>query len=214
MAAALDTFSDLQTSVYSRLNRGANSTDFGIAIALAEAEINRRLALNPVRPMQVHTTAAISAEYEAVPTDILDVESLAINGDAVTATSPQNIEQMAAKDPAQPRYYAQIGSQFRFYPAPDQSYTLDITYWAKVPNLNATATTNWLLTDHPDVYFHGILAHLHQQYFDEKAAQTHAALFSDALDKVLSAYPNRSDTRPLRSEISPNQLSGWRLVLV
>lgn len=211
---ALGTYSDLSTAVYSRLNRDAVTVDYNVAIALAEAEINRRLALKPVRPMHTHSTATISTEYVAQPTDMLDVDSLAIAGTPVQSTSPQNIEDMRPRDPAKPEFYAFVGSEIRFYPAPDTSYTLDLIYWAKVPNLNSTDTTNWLLARHPDVYFHGVLAHLYQQYNDPEAASEQAGLFDAAIDKVLTAYPSQTDTRPLRSDISPNQLSGWRPVLV
>lgn len=211
---ALGTYSDLSTAVFSRLNRTAVSTDYNVAIALAEAEVNRRLALNPVRPMHTHSTATVSTEYIAQPADLIDVDSLAIGGEAILSTSASNIEELKAALPAKPEFYAFVGSEIRFYPVPDTSYTLDLIYWAKVPNLNSTDDTNWLLTSHPDVYFHGVLAHLYQQYFDPEAADYQAGLFDTALDKVLSAYPTQTDNRPLRSDISPNQLSGWRSVLV
>lgn len=198
---AFGSYSDLSTTVFSRLNRGAVTADFDAAIVLAESEVNRRLALKPVRPMHTHSTATVSTEYVGVPADILDVDSMAINGVEVTCTSPQNIERMAAEDAAVPRYYTQIGDEFRFHPVPDASYTLDMIYWAKVPNLNSTNTTNWLLASHPDVYFHGVLAHLYQQYFSPDEAETHAALFDAALEKVLSSYPTRTDTRPLTTDI-------------
>ena len=204
---ALGTYSELSTAVFSRLNRSAVSADFDVAIALAEAEVNRRLAWKPVRPMHTHSTATVSAEYLGVPADILDVDSLAIDGVEVTYTSPQNLERMAAEDAAVPRYYTQIGEEFRFFPVPDTSYTLDLIYWAKVPNLNSTDTTNWLLTGHPDAYFHGVLAHLYQQYFDPEGASEQAALFDVAIEKVLSAYPTRTDTRPLKTEIGNFLLS-------
>ena len=211
---ALGTYSDLSTSVFSRLNRTAVTADYDTAIALAEAEVNRRLALNPVRPMHTHSTATVSTEYIAQPTDMIDVDSLAIAGEPILSTSAANIEEMPTKTAAKPQYYAFVGSEIRLYPAPDTSYTLDLIYWAKVPNLNSTDDTNWLLANHPDVYFHGVLAHLYQQYFDQEAADYQAGLFDTALDKVLSSYPTQTDNRPLRSDISPNQLSGWRSVLV
>jgi hypothetical protein len=201
---SLTTYSGLSTGVFSRLNRTADATDFDVALELARAEINRRLALFPVRPMHTIATATLTSEYEATPTDILDVDNLAIGDDPLVATMPQNLQAMAEADSTtgQPKYYTQVGTQFRFYPAPDTSYTLTLTYWATVPALTSTATTNWLSLAHPDVYFHGVLAHLYQQYFDEKNAEVHGGLFDAALQKVLDAYPHRQDRAPLKTDIS------------
>ncbi len=194
----LTTYAGLSTGVYRRLNRTAVTADYNDALELVEAEINRRLALAPVRPMHTRASATLNAEYYTAPTGILDVDSLAIDGDPVLATTPQNIQRMfeADDETAQPRFYAQVGADFRLYPTPDQSYTGALTYWAKVPGLTSVATTNWLSLAHPDVYFHGTLAHLAQEYFDEKMAETQAGLFDIALQKVLSAYPRRPDRAP------------------
>ena len=203
---ALTTYAGLSTGVFRRLNRTAESAVYDDCLQLVEAEINRRLALSPVRPMHTVASSTVSTEYQATPSDILDVDSLqlAFNSDTfrVLATAPQNLAAMAETSDAtgRPQFYAQVGAQFRFWPAPDQSYAQNLTYWAKVPGLSASATTNWLSLAHPDVYFHGLLAHLCQEYFDEKGADTHAQLFNLALQKVLDAYPRRPDKMPLRSE--------------
>ena len=202
----MTTYAGLSTAVFRRLNRTADATVYDDCLGLCEAEINRRLALAPVRPMHTVATSTVTGEYHATATDILDVDSLqlALAGDTfrVLATAPQNLASMAeiSDTTGRPRFYAQVGVQFRFYPAPDTSYALNLTYWAKVPGLTSVATTNWLSLAHPDVYFHGILAHAAQEYFDEKAADTNAQLFDLALQKVLDAYPRRADKMPLRSE--------------
>jgi hypothetical protein len=194
------TYSGLSTAVFRRLNRTAETTPFDDALEMVGAEINRRLALFPVRPMHTVATATISGEYIAAPTDILDIESfeLSATGERLLPTAPQNMEAMfeASALTAQPRFYTQVGTQFRFYPAPDQNYAASIIYWAKVPALTSTATTNWLSLAHPDVYFHGVLAHLYQEYFDEPNSEKQAALFDIALQKVLDAYPRRQDRSP------------------
>lgn len=201
---SLTTYSGLSTGVFRRLNRSADSAAFDDALELVTAEINRRMALFPVRPMHTRTTVSIAAEYVNAPTDILDADTFAIGSDPIDPTGDRNLQDMAASDDTtgQPKYYAQVGTQFRFYPSPDTTYSADLAYWAKVPALTSTATTNWLSLAHPDVYYHGALAHLHQEYFDEKNAEIQAALFDVALQKVLDAYPKRQDRAPLKTDIS------------
>ena len=207
----LTTYAGLSTGVFRRLDRTADSAVFDDCISLAEAEINRRLALKPVRPMHIRSTATVNAQYIAVPTGILDVDSFKLDDSAtepLTFTSPQNMEAMYAQndETGVPDFYTQIGTEFRFYPEPDASYTATLIYWTKVPALTSVATTNWLSLAHPDVYFHGILAHAYQEYFDPENADVQAGLFDVAIQKVLDAYPHRTDTRPLRSEISQYDL--------
>jgi hypothetical protein len=213
---ALNTYAGLSTGVFRRLNRTADTTVFDDCISLMEAEVNRRLALSPVRPMHTVATATLDAEFIAQPTGLIDVDSFKIADAPILFTSPENMQDMFndRSDTGQPRFYTLIGTEFRFYPEPDQSYTGSLTYWGKVPNLNSTDTSNWLLASHPDVYFHGVLAHAYQEYFDPENADAQAALFDIAIQKVLDAYPHRQDRRGLRTEITQNQISGWRSVLV
>lgn len=213
---ALTTYSGLSTGVFRRLNRTAETTVFDDCISLVEAEVNRRLALSPIRPMHTRATATVDAEFIGTPSTIIDVDSFKIGDTPILYTMPENMQDMFDKsdETGQPVYYTQIGTEFRFYPAPDTSYTATLIYWGKVPNLNSTDTTNWLLTGHPDVYFHGVLAHAYQEYFDPENADAQAALFDIALQKVLDAYPHRADRRLLKTEITQNQISGWRSVLV
>lgn len=197
---AVTTYAGLSVAVYRRLNRTAETTVYEDCIALAEAEIQRRLALAPVRPQHTRSTATLNAEYFALPTDILDVDSLKVADTDVTeqilATTPQSMAEMYARDDTtgRPLYYAQVGSDFRLYPAPDASYTATLTYWAKVPALTSSATTNWLTLAHPDVYLHGIEAYAKQEYlYPENDIRAAFELFNIALQKVLEAYPRRTN---------------------
>jgi hypothetical protein len=199
------TYAGLSTAVFRRLDRTAETTVFDDCISLAEAEINRRLALAPVRPMHVRAAATLDAEYYAAPSGIVDVENLRIEPDRILATTPQNMQAMFEADDTlgQPRFYTEIGTDLRLYPAPDQSYAATITYWTKVPALTSVATTNWLSLAHPDVYLTGIEAFAKQDYhFDQREIDAAFELFNIALEKVLSAYPRRVDKAPLRSDLA------------
>lgn len=209
---ALNTFTGLSDAVYRRLNRTADAAVFADCLVLAEAEINRRLALKPVRPMHIVATATLAGEFIGDPSLIIDVDSLTIGTDPVLSTSPQNMAAMYEQDSeaGQPKFYALVGGQIRLYPTPDAAYTAKLIYWSKVPALGGVAPSNWLTESHPDVYFHGVLAHAYQEYFDEEAAQIQAGLFDVALQKVLDAYPARTDKRLLRVDpmFSCNRMNG------
>lgn len=193
------TYAGLSTAVFRRLDRTADTTVFNDSLELAEAEINRRLALSPVRPMHTRATAALDAEYFAAPAGILDVDSFAIDNEPILATAPQSIQAMFERDDSegQPRFYAQVGTDFRLHPSPDTSYTGALTYWAKVPALTSVATTNWLSLAHSDVYLHGIMAYAMMDFiYPKDDIDARMDLFDAALQRVLDAYPKRTNKAP------------------
>jgi hypothetical protein len=56
-----------------------------------------------------------------------------------------------------PQYYTVVGSQLEFIPTPDTQYEGELTYYAKIPALSDSNTSNWLLTYAPDLYLYGAL---------------------------------------------------------
>lgn len=209
-------FTDLREQVADRLMRleADITAPFPMWLFLAEAEINRRLALDPVRPQQTISTTTIDGDYIAQPASLLDIECLMINGVEVLPTTAQAIAAKLSADDteAQPEFYALIGSQIQVYPTPDDSYSAVMTWWSKVPPLTDVNASNWILASHVDVYWHGVLAHGYQHFLDEEKSQIHAAYFTDALDKVLSSYPTRPDRGGMVSDINPTALHAWGLI--
>ena len=212
----ISTFTDLREQVADRLMRLEVdiTSPFPLWLSMVESEINRRLALDPVRPQQTISTATIDSDIIAQPASLLDIECLMINGVEVLPTTAQSIAAKLSADDTegQPQYYALIGSQIQFYPTPDDSYSAVMTWWTKVPPLTDVNVSNWLMVSHADVYWHGVLAHGYQHFLDEEKSQIHVAYFSDALDKVLSAYPARPDRGGLVSDINPTALHTWGLL--
>lgn len=224
---ALATYADLQASIVEWLindNLASRAPDF---IALAESEINKRLAVRPVRPMQGISTASITGEYIAHPTDMLAPDSFLIDGTQdwrVTYVTP---EQMAAMkydetrrraelvslwggENAPPEYYTIVGTDFRFYPTPQTTFAAELTYWRRLPALSNSNTANWLLTAFPDTYLYGSLA-VASGFTDEPKEGAWQGLFTNAIDGVLSAYPKPPATAPLRADIpQARYYGGWR----
>lgn len=214
-------YTGLAAAVADDMNRTLASGDMAQFILSVESVVNARLADNPIRPQHIHSTATVSAEYAAQPTDMIDVDTISVPGMwRLDYVDPPSFNRLLADEAAYkadleavytsgdlpPKYYTLIGSEFRFFPVPTGSHTLDLIYWSKVPNLNATDTANWVLTNHPTVYLHGCLAYGYKKYYDEDRAQIEAQLFSDAIDLMVSTYPHRPNNAPLRTDISARQL--------
>lgn len=154
----ISTYSELQTAAANWLG-GRTDLTSRIAewTALFEARFNRTVR---VREMEARYTATI-AQYLATPTGFAGFRRLQLDSSPVQVLelkSPEWIaDNYASTSTGRPRVYAIIGSEIQFGPAPDSAYTLAGIYYTKLTALSASNTTNWLLTDHPDLYLYGTL---------------------------------------------------------
>jgi hypothetical protein len=69
-------------------------------------------------------------------------------------------------------------------PAPDSTYTGELTYYAKIPALSDAATTNWLLGVAPDVYLYGSLMEAAPYLDDDARVQTWGGLLEQAMSAI------------------------------
>lgn len=186
---ALDgTYTGLKASIADFLNRADLTAAIPDFIVLAEAEMNRRIKSR--RNISV-STVTINSEYVTAPTDIYKIAWLNytdIPSLSPTYFTPDNFPLELATVTARPRWYTLQAStaQFRFGPAPDQSYTASLTYWAR---LAALSSANWLLTDHPDVYLYGALKHSAPYLVDDKRIAIWNGLFEAALFEINQTDP-------------------------
>jgi hypothetical protein len=99
-----------------------------------------------------------------------------------------------------PAYAALIAGQLCLYPAPTQAWNVELTYYAGIPALTATNTSNWLLTSFPDLYLWGALAEAWNYYEDDEQLQKAAALLKDAID----GYNEGSRASEMGFNLSPS----------
>lgn len=156
---ALANYSDLVSAIgdwVARTDLATRAPDF---IALAEARINRELRC---REMLVQATGSISTQTLVVPTGLIEVHRLTLNTETDIPLEYRPIEdsesRVAGITSGVPLWFSVLGSNFRFYPAPDGTYTYTLDYYSAVPALTASATTNWLMTKAPDLYLFGALS--------------------------------------------------------
>jgi hypothetical protein len=160
---AIGTYSELQTAITNWLRRGGDTdlvTRAPELITLAEAQFNRTLRH---RSMEVQTDLTLTSGTAtiALPSDYIEARAL------VMQTSPKRV--LSYVTPTQldrnwpsgstglPSEYTIIGSNIKLGKAPDSAYALELTYYQQIPALSDSATSNWLLTSHPDIYLYGAL---------------------------------------------------------
>lgn len=184
---ALTTYAGLIAAVPAWLTRSdATETKIIDWIALAEARIGRELRINT---MLTRTTASISSEYSAVPTDFLQALSFRLADSPYTRIAyitPEAMSQMHEDRVSgdTPCYYTQIGGEFWFSPVPNAAVDAELIYYARLPALTTTNTTNWMLTSHPDAYLRGTLLEASIYYEDDENIAKYESLFGQSLTAI------------------------------
>jgi hypothetical protein len=186
---ALTTYAELKTSVGDWLNRTDLATAISDFVSLAEAQIERQLR---TRQMIVRANAvfAAAAEYGTVPDDFLETKSIKLNTNPITNLSFQTIDAMDSLSnttylsSGKPLYFSIVGGQIRLLPIPDGEYTAELVYYAKLAKLSNTNTTNWLLTQAPDVYLYGSLLQAAPYLQDDARISVWSSLYQAGLDQL------------------------------
>lgn len=162
---SISTYAELVTAITrwsKRSDLASMADDF---ITLAEAKINRRL-----RCWQQETTLAstpLVAGIIARPDGLIAFKNLNsdTNGDPPIEQKGLDFVNSHHSDGSIPLYYAWEAENLRFNTDAGNVYG---TYYVGVPNLNSTDTTNWLLTNSPDLYLNACLAESYYYQFDDQ----------------------------------------------
>jgi hypothetical protein len=181
---ALDTYSNLKAAII-RLDGSDGISDIvDDAIDLAEAEMYGN-AQAPIRhrSMETRSTAAVGpTRFLELPTDFLEMRGLRLvlsggNTD-VRFRTPESLEVSGGS--GKPRQFA-VTSQLEFDRTPDSTYTIEMSFYAKLTALDDTNTSNDILTDGPSVYLYGALWAVNLFNAEEEKASYYYNLFINAI---------------------------------
>jgi len=156
----LSTYSGLKAAIADYLNRDDMTSVIPGFITLAEAKFNRKMR---TRQMIKRATAVIDSQSFAYPADWLEAKEFILSTNPithmefVTELQAKGLQSTDIVSPGKPRYYTIIGSQIEVIGTPDTSYSGVLTYYAKIPALSDSNTSNWLLAYAPDLYLYGAL---------------------------------------------------------
>lgn len=196
---ALSTYSEIKSTIADYLNRADLTAVLPSFVTLAESKFNRELR---TRDMLTRVQTTSDDEYVSLPTDFLQHYSLEL--DAASAQPPMDYigPQEAKVLKAQNRtasttyYYTVIDGAFEIIPAPGSDLDLRMVYYAKIPALSDSNTTNWLLTKSPDLYLYSALLEASPYLKDDDRVQLWAAARQQVMDAM-----NLESERAMRSSI-------------
>lgn len=201
---AITTYAELQSAVGDWLNRDDLTAVIPSFITLAEAKFNRELR---TRDMLTRSQATSDDEYVPLPDDFLQHYSLELEADVAQPPMQYIGAQEAKEIKAQNRtaastggriqyYYTVIDGAFEIVPAPEADLDLRLVYYAKIPALSDSNTTNWLLTKSPDLYLYSTLLEASPYLKDDDRM----AMWAAARQQVLNAMDLESE-RAMRPSI-------------
>jgi hypothetical protein len=156
----MDTYAGLKSTIADYLNRDDLTAVIPTFIRLAESKFNRKLR---VRQMITRANATIDTAFFSPPADWLESKEFQLNTNPITRLEyitesySNQLRQSRFVAAGKPQYYTVVGSQLEFIPTPDGEYVGELTYYAKIPSLSDSNTSNWLLAYAPDLYLYGAL---------------------------------------------------------
>ena len=157
---AIGTFAELKTAIGQWLINQPASAVIANCVVLAEANISRDVRC---RAMEASATGTLSATTVAFPTRFLEVRRVLLNDYPLRYVQP---EEFQTRRDHRTNLYTVLQDDFVFQTATG-SYQID--YYQGFAALSGDSDTNWLLTNHPDVYLFGTLAEVAAYQRDDPA---------------------------------------------
>jgi hypothetical protein len=146
------TYATLQTDIADYLHRTDLTAVIPTFIARAESYMFRDL---DIKETETSATGTTTSGYATLPSDFGSVSKISVSYGGGSSRLLDYAPQawVPSDTDAYPAYYSLEKNQLRIYGASDgTAYTL--YYKPVIPALSVSQTTNWLLTNAPDLYLY------------------------------------------------------------
>lgn len=180
------TYTTLLAEVAAYLARADLTSTIPTFVQFAQLRINREVK---AKAMETKSTSfSITGEYVNVPSDFREVKSFYIPG------SPRTVLELGGEDEmtrdyqttSKPKYFSVDGSQFRFAPIPDSTYTATLVYYANPATLaTTTQETNSLFPSvAADLYLYASLLEAEAYIQNDPRLATWKAAYDEGVEKL------------------------------
>jgi len=199
---ALVNYGDLKTSLANWLGRSDLTTPIPDFVTLAHKQLMRDLR-GHLRLQKRDAAFSITGEYVDAPSDFLELVSMHLNTTPkveITFLAAGQQTSAYSSGSGEPKFVSLAGDttagteNFRFAPVPDATYAATIEYYASLTFFAADSGatgTNWILTDHPQLYLYGSLLQAAAYIGDDPRVPLWKAAYDEALAQV-KASGNRA----------------------
>lgn len=167
------TYATLRADVAAFLQRSDLANVIPTCVRYATAAFNRELR---VPQMESRDSTSLTAEYTAVPSDFLEIISVARSDgkELRYLARPQFASYIALSMRPEPQVFCIEDMQFRVLPAPSVAAPVNVSilYYERIPDFTTDASTNWLLSEAPDLYLLGVLMQARLFLHDDERLKT------------------------------------------
>jgi hypothetical protein len=198
----ISTYSELKTAIADWAHRTDLTAKLPDFIYLAESRINRVIRFNE-QESEIPLTATVGSRYIDLPSGFIAPIELWF-----TYYNPRDLlrflpaEQMPlAISSGEPEYWTIDGDKIALDSEADIAYTYEFRYRSKI-TLSDANPTNWLLTEHPDVYLYAALMEEAVYVRDTEQLSVWKGAFDIALQEVLDKEHRTKSLTTLSTELS------------
>jgi len=181
---AISTYSELNTAVANWLDRDDLTDRIPEFIALCEARFNRLLRIRAMEYKQTASTVAGQRNL-ALPAGFIQMRNLQINASPIVPmqyVTPEIYDRLyGSASTGTPQMYTIIADEIQLGPTPASVQTIEMLFYKKFDALTALATTNWMITNAPDVYLYGCLLEAEPFIMNDPRVQLWATAFKQAI---------------------------------
>ena len=179
------TYAELQSAIGDWLMRQDLTSVIPTFLKLAESRFNREMR---VRRMLTRATATVVGQHTPLPTDFLEARNVVLNTSPVRVLEYVTLERAdnirADRTQTTPWAFTISGGEIEIVPVVGDGTEIELTYYAEIPALSNSNTTNWLSTRWPDVYLYGALMHSAPYLKDDERVAVWAGLHDRALEEI------------------------------
>lgn len=183
---SLANYSDLQASIANWMHRSDLTAVIPDFVVMAESRIARDLRLRKQMTMAT-LTCTPDSELVSLPADWLEFENVTVSASPDRQIIYVPIEHIGSKYSSEssgmPAVYSIEGDYLVLAPKPDSAYPLPIIYYARFPSVT-TNGTNWLLTNHPNVYLFASLIEAAQYAMNNEMVQVYTSRYNEGLQRL------------------------------
>lgn len=183
---AIDSYGALQTAIINRLHRANLTTLVPDFIALGEARIYRDLR---IRCMETALSSAIASGVIAVPSGYVELKHAYIDGSPSGKLTRKNADFIYFNYPTRsadgkPKFIAREAESFIFGPYPDSAYTVKGVYYKRLDALSDSNTTNWFITNAPDILLYAALVEAADHTANDAALMKWEQKYNQVKDRI------------------------------
>lgn len=188
---ALSTFSDLKSAMQDWSERSDLSGKMNDFVTLAEARIRKDLIRAEIRVREAVTSDTLtpSSGVCTLPTRFMAMKTVQCQASDPTILTYKPMTWLREAYPdgtsGTPAYYGIVGSSLYMFPLTSSDIAID--FWEYPEPLSDSNTSNWLLTNYPDVYLWAGLTEIAFFGQDEELEGKYIKLLTAAVDGLRGA---------------------------